>query len=183
MDSFFHKWDYITITAQHTGYTLLPYGIYKGDELICLTPLYFRSTHGVKTLFSPPPMQAIIPYQGFVLPEGFDTLKQSKREAIMDLVASDLSAEINAISPHYLSLTLVPGLTDIRQFLWRGYASNIRYTYTIDLAQPSTAIQGISTTSCVAESGRPKRQVWTLCEAETSQRCTDQLLNGSATRT
>ncbi|MEG3055648.1 MAG: hypothetical protein RQM90_05985 [Methanoculleus sp.] len=88
----FHKWDYITITAQHTGYTLLPYGIYKGDGFICLTPLYFRSTHGVKTLFSPPPMQAIIPYQGFVLPEGFDTLKQSKREAIMDLVASDLSA-------------------------------------------------------------------------------------------
>ncbi len=138
----FHKWDYIAITARHTGYTLLPCGIYKGDELVCLAPLYFRSAHGVKTLFSPPPMQAIIPYQGFILSGGFHAMKQSKREAIMDLVVSDLSAEIDAISPHYLSLTLVPGLTDIRQFLWRGYASNIRYTYTIDLAQPSAAIQG-----------------------------------------
>lgn len=137
----FHKWDYITITAQHTGYRLLPYGVYKGDELVCLAPLYFRSTHGVKTLFSPPPMQAVIPYQGFILSKGFGMLKQSKREAIMDLIVDDLSAEIDAISPHFLSLTLVPGLTDVRQFLWRGYTSNVRYTYTIDLAQPVGAIQ------------------------------------------
>jgi hypothetical protein len=98
----FHKWDYITITAQHTGYRLLPYGVYKGDELVCLAPLYFRSTHGVKTLFSPPPMQAVIPYQGFILSKGFGMLKQSKREAIMDLIVDDLSAEIDAISPLYL---------------------------------------------------------------------------------
>jgi hypothetical protein len=138
----FHKWDYIAITAQHTGYRLLPYAVYRGDEPVCLAPLYFRSTHGVKTLFSPPPMQAVIPYQGLIPSGEFDTLKQSKREGLMDLIVSDLSAEIDAISPHYLSLTLVPGLVDVRQFLWRGYTAKVRYTYTIDLAQPVEAIWG-----------------------------------------
>ncbi|MCK8518692.1 GNAT family N-acetyltransferase [Methanoculleus sp. 7T] len=138
----FHKWDYTTITAQHTGYRLLPYGVYKGEELVCLAPLYFKSTHGIKTLFSPPPMQAVIPYQGLIPAKEFDTLKLSKREAIMDLIAGDLSAEIDAISPHYFSLTLVPGLADIRQFLWRGYTPKVRYTYIIDLSQPAEAIWG-----------------------------------------
>jgi hypothetical protein len=138
----FHKWDYITITARHTGYRLLPYGVYRGEELLCLAPLYFRNTHGVKTLFSPPPMQAVIPYQGIVLSGKFDSLKQSKREAIMNLIATDLSAEIDAISPHYLSLTFVPGLGDLRQFLWRGYTPKVHYTYTIDLTQPLEAIWG-----------------------------------------
>jgi hypothetical protein len=109
--------------------------------LVCLAPLYFRNTHGVRTLFSPPPMQAVVPYQGFIPAGGFDTLKQGKREEIMDLVASDLSAEIDTISPHYLSLVLVPGLTDIRQFIWKGYTPKVHYTYTIDLSQPLLAIR------------------------------------------
>ncbi len=90
----FHKWDYITITAQHAGYRLLPpYGIYKGEELVCLAPLYLKSTHGgVKILFSPPPMQAVVPpYQGFVPGKSFDTLKLGKKEEIMDLVAGGIS--------------------------------------------------------------------------------------------
>jgi len=138
----FHKWDYITITAQHTGYRLLPYGVYKGEELVCLVPLYFKNTHGVKMLFSPPPMQAVIPYQGLVMEKEFDTLKLGKKEAVMDLVAADLSAEIDAISPHYFSLVLVPGFIDVRQFLWRGYAPKVHYTYTIDLSRPVEAIWG-----------------------------------------
>ncbi|PKL55145.1 MAG: GNAT family N-acetyltransferase [Methanomicrobiales archaeon HGW-Methanomicrobiales-6] len=138
----FHKWDYMTITGEHAGYQLLPYGVYKGEELVCLAPLYFKNAHGVKMLFSPPPMQAVIPYQGFVPGKEFDGLKLGKKEAIMDLIANDLSAEVDAISPHYFSLTLVPGLTDIRQFLWRGYAPKVHYTYVIDLTRPVEAIWG-----------------------------------------
>lgn len=137
----FHKWDYMTITAQHAGYRLLPYGVYRGEELVCLAPLYFKSTHGVRTLFSPPPMQAVIPYQGFIPAGGFDTLKQGKKEEIMDLVATDLAGEIGTIAPHYFSVVLVPGLADVRQFIWKGYTPKIHYTYTIDLAQPLEAIQ------------------------------------------
>ncbi|WP_332450211.1 GNAT family N-acetyltransferase [Methanoculleus sp.] len=138
----FHKWDYITITAQHTGYRLLPYGVYKGEELVCLVPLYFKNVHGMKMLFSPPPMQAVVPYQGLVLEKGFDRLKLGKKEAAMDLVAADLSAEIEAIAPHYFSLILVPGCIDVLQFLWRGYAPKVHYTYTIDLSRPIETIQG-----------------------------------------
>ncbi|MCK9277415.1 MAG: GNAT family N-acetyltransferase [Methanoculleus sp.] len=136
----FHKWDYIAITGEHAGYRLLPYGVYRGEELVCLAPLYLRNTRGIKTLFSPPPMQAVIPYQGLIPARGFDTLKQGKKEAVMDLIADDLSREIDAISPHYLSLVLVPGLVDVRQFLWRGYTPKVHYTYMIDLSQPTGAI-------------------------------------------
>jgi len=138
----FHRWDYMTITAQHAGYRLLPYGVYKGEELVCLAPLFFKSTHGVKMLFSPPPMQGVIPYQGLVPGKEFDGLKFGKKEAIMDLVASDLSTEIDTISPNCFSLTLIPGLTDVRRFIWRGYAPKVHYTYVIDLSRPVEAIRG-----------------------------------------
>ena len=136
----FHKWDYMAITAEHTGYQLFPYGIYKGEELVCLAPLFLKNMHGVKVLFSPPPMQAVIPYQGFVLAKSFDTLKLAKKEEIMDLVAGDLSMAIDAISPHFFSMTLVPGLTDVRQFLWRGYDPKIHYTYVVDTSRPTEEI-------------------------------------------
>lgn len=28
----FHKWDFLHIIEKHTGYQLLPYGVYKGNS-------------------------------------------------------------------------------------------------------------------------------------------------------
>jgi hypothetical protein len=128
----FHKWDYLHLTAKHSGCMLLPYGIYKGDELICVFPLFNKQKHGLNAVFSPPPL-TVIPHLGCIMSGGFDALKQSKKEIFLNLVADEMQQEIQRLSPNYLSVTFVPDFNDIRQYLRDGYDTKIRYTYTINL--------------------------------------------------
>ncbi len=130
----FHKWDYLHLTAKHTGSTLLPYAVYKGDEPICAFPLYFRRMHGINTLFSPPPL-TVIPHLGCVMNRTFKGLKQSKKESTLKLVAEDIRGVVEELSPNYLSISFVPEFGDVRHYLWGRCDVKIRYTYTIDLEQ------------------------------------------------
>jgi hypothetical protein len=136
----FHKWDFLRITEDHTGYRFLPYGIYKGEELISVFPLFCKNVHGLKTAFSPPPLQAVIPYLGFVMGKEYDLLKQSKKESFLEMISEDINTELGDFSPSYLSVTLVPEFLDIRHFIWNRYSAKVHYTYTVDLTQPSEDI-------------------------------------------
>ncbi|HMK46807.1 MAG TPA: GNAT family N-acetyltransferase, partial [Methanocella sp.] len=49
----FHRWDALKIIQKHTGFKLYPYGIYKGNALIGVFPVFYRSINGVKAIFSP----------------------------------------------------------------------------------------------------------------------------------
>ena len=131
----FHKWDFLTITQRHTGYTFLPCGIYQGGELIAVCPLFCRQTNGVSIVLSPPPMQAVIPYLGVVMGGNY-AAKQSKKESMLKLMADGLGEVMRDLAPNYFSMTLVPGFQDIRPFIWDGYLTRINYSYAIDLAPP-----------------------------------------------
>lgn len=128
----YHKWDFLKLVEKYTGYELLPYGIYKGEQLISVFPLFFKKIMGVKLLFSPPP-QSGIPYLGLVMDRHYDSIKQDKKESYLNLVVQEIDAEINKIAPNYFSVTLVPGFMDIRPFQWLSYKVNISYTYTCNL--------------------------------------------------
>lgn len=135
----FHKWDYLHLTAKHTESTLLPYAVYKGNEPICVFPLFCKRVHGVNTVFSPPPL-TVIPHLGCVMSKSFEGLRQSKKESLLGLVAEDIQNEILDLSPNYLSITFVPEFNDIRHYLWDRCDAKIRYTYTINLEQPLEVI-------------------------------------------
>lgn len=109
----FHKWDFLKLAEKHTGYKLLPYGIYKGEQLVCVFPLFYKKILGVRQLFSPPPKSGI-PYLGPVLQESYDNAKQVKKESIINSIVLEIDAEINKLAPNYFSAVLVPGLLDIR---------------------------------------------------------------------
>lgn len=128
----FHKWDFLNIIEKHTGYKLLPYGIYKGEELVAVFPLFFKKSKGLKTIFSPPP-QVGVPYLGFVMDQKYDTLKQDKKENYMNIVADEINEEIKKFSPNYVAISTVPNFLDIRAFKWNGYSVEPHYTYVIDL--------------------------------------------------
>ena len=128
----YHKWDFLKLTEKYTGYELLPYGIYKGEELICVFPLFYKKIAGIKLLFSPPP-QTGIPYLGPVMDKNFESMKQDKKEANLNLVVEEIDNEIKKIAPNYLSVVLVPGFLDIRPFQWLNYQMSPKYTYMIDL--------------------------------------------------
>ncbi len=128
----YHKWEFLKLTEKYTGYQLLPYGIYKGERLICVFPLFYKRIAGVKLLFSPPP-QAGIPYLGPVVEKGFEGMKQDKRESYLNVIVQEIDNEIKKIAPNYFSVTLVPGFLDIRPFQWLNYQVKPKYTYMINL--------------------------------------------------
>jgi hypothetical protein len=138
----FHRWDFLTITQRHTGYNVLPYGIYKGEELAAVCPLFCRQANGISIVLSPPPLQAAIPYLGLITGRDYATAKQSKKESILQLISSGLGEAIGDLAPNYLSITFVPGFHDMRRFIWDGYQTRINYSYAIDLAPPIETLWG-----------------------------------------
>ncbi|NLO90181.1 MAG: GNAT family N-acetyltransferase [Clostridia bacterium] len=131
----YHKWDFLKLIEKHSGFKLLSYGIYKGEELICVMPLFFKRIKGVKCLFSPPP-QSGVPYLGFVMNATYHTLKQDKKESYINLVAEEVDREIKRISPNYFSASLIPGFVDVRPFKLLNFGINVEYTYMLDLHRP-----------------------------------------------
>ncbi len=130
----FHKWGFLKTIELHSGYELLPYGIYKGESLICVIPLFYKKIKGVKTLFSPPP-QTGVPYLGFAMCREYNTLKQNKKENFLNIVSDEIHQEISKMSPHYTQISLVPNFLDIRAFTWNQYSVNAGYTYMLDLSE------------------------------------------------
>ncbi|KUO53574.1 MAG: hypothetical protein APF76_12255 [Desulfitibacter sp. BRH_c19] len=130
----YHKWDFLKLIEKYTNYKLLPYSIYKGEQLACIFPMFYKKVLGLKFLFSPPP-QSGVPYLGYVLSREYDCLKQTAKETILNLLAAEISDEMKKLAPNYFSAFLVPGLMDVRHFKWLNFGVNISYTYKIDLNQ------------------------------------------------
>lgn len=128
----FHKWDFLHIIEKHTGCQLLTYGIYKGNLLIAVFPLFYKKIMGLKTLFSPPPMSSV-PYLGFVMYRDYDNFRRDRKEEYLSIVADDINSEIENLSPNYVFISLDKSNFDPRPFIWRGYDQNTHYTYVIDL--------------------------------------------------
>jgi hypothetical protein len=142
MSSLFHKWDFLKVTERHTGFSLLPYGIRRGNELVAVIPLFLKAMPGLRVVLSPPPMQAAMPYLGMVMSEVYTSAKQGKKESILSDVLGDLRGELDALRPNFIDIRFVPGFDDVRPFIWDGYEHGIRYTYTVDLTRPVDEIWG-----------------------------------------
>jgi hypothetical protein len=137
--SLFLKWDFLKIIEKYTDTELRTYGIYRGEELICMIPLFYKNVSGVKMIFSPPPRTGVRNL-GFVTAPIFNTVKQRRKESYINTIVEDFTAEIKKISPRYMSVSMVENFIDIREFQWAGYNVDIEYTYTMDLKRPLTSI-------------------------------------------
>ncbi len=131
----FHKWDFLKIIEKYSGYTLYPYGVYRGEELICLFPFYIKNLMGLKMVFSPPPNMAV-PSLGFVMGSTYDKLKQRRKETYVNDVTDELEVEIKKFHPNVVNISTVNGFIDVRPFKWNGYDVQMYYSYAIDLKQP-----------------------------------------------
>lgn len=131
----FHKYEFLKILEKYSGYKLIPYATYRGEEMTCLFPLFFKRQNGLRMVFSPPPGMCI-PYLGPVMSPLYDTLKQRKKESYYNAITDEILGEIQKFSPNYVFISAVPRLGDIRPFKWNGYSAGINYTYVIDLDRP-----------------------------------------------
>ena len=131
----FHKWDFLKIARKRTGWMLLPYGVYKGQRLLSLFPLFYKRQVLIKSVFSPPPLSCI-PYLGPTMNAGYEGLKPSTRESDLQAVVDEVTAAIKKLSPSYVYVQMPPGYNDIRPFTWNGFSEISHHTYFIDLKPP-----------------------------------------------
>jgi hypothetical protein len=145
----FHKWDFLKLIEQYSGYKLLPYGVYKGDELICLFPAFYRAKSGLRFLYSPPQQSLVyVPYLGFMMSPVFDSLRQHKKENYLDIVSRDVCREIGRMNANRISIASPPRLIDFRHFKWSGYRVEVSYTYIIDLKRSTQEIWNSLSKDC-----------------------------------
>jgi hypothetical protein len=143
----FHKWDFLKTVERHSKYRFLPYGVFSGDELVCIFPFFIGRDHGLTVLDSPPP-HAQIPYLGPAFDPGGQARRASTKEKIFAQVTDELCKEIDTIAPNYVSITTVPNFIDVRPFLWKKYREHLRFTYSVDLEKPLDEIWASFTRRC-----------------------------------
>lgn len=143
----FHKWDFLKIMEKHTKCKLLSYGIYKGDMLICVFPLFFKKTALLNSVFSPPPKTGV-PNLGFVMSAGFDKLKQDKKENNINIMGDEISEELKTLSLNYISISTVSNFLDVRPFKWNEYNIMPQHQYVIDLSDSLETIWAGVTGGC-----------------------------------
>jgi len=124
----FHKWGFLKTIEKHTGYTLLSYGMYVKNRLICIFPAFLKTNYGVNVVLSPPPRTGV-PYMGFLMGSDYDALTQSGKEVRMKEMTQEVAKKLDEFSPIYVSFQLVPAFSDIRGFKWSGYSVEPLFTY------------------------------------------------------
>ncbi|MGA9138854.1 MAG: GNAT family N-acetyltransferase [Methanocella sp.] len=131
----FHKWDFLKIMEKYSGMELLPYGIFKGDELICQFPFFFKKGP-VKLMYSPPmTIMTYVHQLGFIMSQAYMEFKQHKKERCLEIVAQDIAGEIARLTPNFVSIYAPQGFMDVRPFLWAGFSLRQQYNYIIDLEE------------------------------------------------
>ncbi|CAJ37115.1 GNAT family N-acetyltransferase [Methanocella arvoryzae] len=131
----FHRWKFLEIMEKYSSFKMLPYAVFRGEEPVCIFPLFYRSYGGLKAVFSPP-LQTNVPYLGPAFSEGYYGLRQRRKESYLNDAVEEVNREIARLSPSYVAVDAAPGFDDVRPFLWSGYDVDVKYTYVIDLARP-----------------------------------------------
>ena len=73
----FHRYRFLRIAEKYNSGKLLPYGIYKGSELVGIIPLFVKRINGIKLVYSPPQSSiSYIPYMGFIATSKYNSFTQ-----------------------------------------------------------------------------------------------------------
>lgn len=137
----FHKWAFLKLQEKYTGDRLLPYGIFAGNDLTCILPVFHSKQNGLRLLYSPPRTSLVyVPYLGPATSPSIASLQPHDRETAWRSIIADICTEFSRLSPNYVALGLSPGFLDVRPFETTGYEAELMYTYIIDLERPVQAI-------------------------------------------
>lgn len=129
----FHRWRILKLVERYSGFALLPYGIYdEKNRILGVCPLFLMKRGGLKFVFSQPP-KAGIPDTGIVMNPVYYTAGRRRREYLFKTFVQELNRQLIEISPNFISISLLPELTDVREFLWNGFGVNVNYSYVIDI--------------------------------------------------
>lgn len=128
----FHRYEMLSVVAEHSGSDLLPFVGFKGQEPIGIFPVYSLSKGPFRTALSPPPELEVNYLGPATLPhDGAKQRRVEKRQkqfvdAVLEVVEAD-------IDPHYVHVRTGEGYADVRPFIWNGFRATPRFTYAVDL--------------------------------------------------
>jgi hypothetical protein len=129
----FHTTDWLLLISRFFKNDFKIIGCFDGEDLIGGCSLFINHVlrghlpHASST-------NAFAQYGGFVITER-KTNKVRKDEQFCISIINKICDYLHALKldMNYIEITNSPGFKDIRPFIWKGWDSEVRYTYTINL--------------------------------------------------
>lgn len=123
---------WLECAEEATGDRVVSYGCYRKGQLVAGVSGVER--RGGRQLMTP----ALMPHGGFIhrpVPSDLPSRQESERRG-------ETRALIEFLERRYghVHLTLAPGIDDVREFSWAGWAPAPRYTYVTELGSGSEAV-------------------------------------------
>lgn len=130
----FHRYESLSVVADHSGGELLPYVAVKGEQPVGIFPVYSLTRGPFRTALSPPPSLEVNYLGPAQLPaQGAKQRKAEQRHRrFIEAVLEDVEARID---PHYVHVRTGLGYDDPRPLLWNDFEATPRYTYSVDLTR------------------------------------------------
>jgi len=128
--SLYHYREWLTAMALNSNTKLLSFVAFKGNQTICLFPVFVKNMFNLSALFSPPPGCAV-PYLGPVF------LTQDLKARDIESIHTAIIDKFDLLWKKYrfdiINIVATPGLNDIRAFYWNNYAVYPSYEYVVHI--------------------------------------------------
>ena len=134
----FHKIEWLNIAAEHAEMKFIPLAVKKGNDIVCLFPVFLRKKYGLRILLSPP-NRCGVSYLGPAL-----KIRASNRYnyewTFINIVNELIRYVEKKIGFDYFRILHVPGMLDMRPYVWKGYSVQAKFTYKFDLSRGNEQI-------------------------------------------
>lgn len=128
----FHRYETLSVIADHSGGTLHPYAGFKGQEPVGLFPVFELSKGPANLAFSPPPNLKVT-YLG-PIQLNYKKQKQRRRERTnRRFIRGCLERMDETIDPLFTHVYTGVRYDDARPFVWSDFDPLTRYTFLVDL--------------------------------------------------
>ena len=128
----FHRIEWLKIAAEHAQMKFIPLAVKKGNNIVCLFPVFLRKKYGLRILLSPP-NRCGVSYLGPAL-----KIRASNRYnyewTFINIVNELIQYTERKIGFDYFRILHVPGMLDMRPYVWKGYSIQPKFTYKFDLS-------------------------------------------------
>ncbi|WP_410508081.1 GNAT family N-acetyltransferase [Methanosarcina hadiensis] len=128
----FHTSDWLEIYRDVLSKDLKIYGCFRNGELVGGCPIFIRNIKGMVKIANS--TSIMTDYCGPLIKEGASS-KASKRMQDTHEIFGALREFLCNQGFDSITLTLSPGLGDVRPFTWKGWESSVRYTHHLDLKE------------------------------------------------
>ena len=129
----FHRLEWLKAAADQSNMKFMPVAVTKGEDLVCLMPLFYKKKYGLRILLSPP-NRCYVSYLGPVM-----NISSSNRYhyewtyiSILDEIIHFAEKQIGF---DYFRIIHTPAIRDMRPYVWNGYSVEPKYTYIFNLAE------------------------------------------------